>query len=559
MKITAVVPIKLNNERLPQKNTKLLGGKPLVQYILNTLDSCKKIDEIYVYCSDEEIKKYMINSDRIHFLERPKFLDEPTSNFTQIFENFSNTIDSDVYVFSHATAPYISEKTISECIDNVVKDGYDSSFATEKIQDYLWVNGEPLNFDATNLPRSQDLDPIYRETSGVYVFTKDVFKKYKRRIGINPKPVEVSFKESIDINYPKDFEMAERFYSNDKIKDSTISLLDCTLRDGGCVNNFNFGTTDMNDIKSSLENIGIETIEVGYINKKGAETEKTQFINDIAANNFLTTKKDSTNYVAMIDYNTFDFEELKDRTETSIDGIRLAFHKKDRFEALKCVQILCDKGYDVYIQPMIIMSYTDEEIFELINIINMMSSNIKVFYIVDSFGQMLPKDIKRIFTIVDSNLRNDIKIGFHGHNNLQLAFANGLEFIQMQSQHDKMLDCSLNGMGKGAGNLPTELIASYLNSNNEKKYNEQEIFNVIEKIINKYKDNYSWGYNSEYLLSAINGCTPSFVNYFRKKYNVSIGDLCELLAMLDNDKKNASNNEYGDEVYAKYLVKNKND
>ena len=226
MKITAVVPIKLNNERLPHKNTKLLGGKPLIQYILNSLNKCEKIDDIYVYCSDEEIKKYLIDSDRVHFLERPKYLDEPTSNFTQIFENFTRTIDSDVYVFAHATAPYITDKTISECIENVIEKGYDSSFTTEKIQDYLWSDGEPLNFDATNLPRSQDLSPIYRETSGVYVFKKDVFEKYKRRIGINPKPVEVSFKESIDINYPKDFEMAEKFYSDmvDVLMDLILDL-----------------------------------------------------------------------------------------------------------------------------------------------------------------------------------------------------------------------------------------------------------------------------------------------------------------------------------------------
>ena len=100
--------------------------------------------------------------------------------------------------------------TVQKCLDAVKENDYDSAFCASKIQDYFWVNGKPLNFDATNIPRSQDLEPIYRETSGVYVFRKDVFEKYRRRIGENPYISEVSYREAIDINEPEDFEMAEK-------------------------------------------------------------------------------------------------------------------------------------------------------------------------------------------------------------------------------------------------------------------------------------------------------------------------------------------------------------
>lgn len=209
MKIVAIMPIKLQNERLPGKNTKLLGDKPLLAYELESLLATKKLDQVYVYCSNNEIEKFLPKG--VTFLKRPEFLDLSTSNFSQIFENFSNTVDADIYVYAHATAPFITKETMIECIDSVVSGEYDSAFCASKIQDYLWQDGEPLNFDATNVPRSQDLKPIYRETSGVYVFTKEVFKTIHRRIGKKPYIKEVSFKESIDINNPEDFVLAETF------------------------------------------------------------------------------------------------------------------------------------------------------------------------------------------------------------------------------------------------------------------------------------------------------------------------------------------------------------
>lgn len=206
-KITAVVPIKLNNERVPGKNTKILGGHPMIYYILQALLDCNRCDEIYVYCSQESIIPYL--PEGVKFKKRPENLDLPTANFTQIFEQVLLDIPSDIYVYAHATAPFLNADTIRQCIHAVADGPYDSSFTATKIQDFLWMNGKPLNFDACNLPRSQDLEPIYRETSGIWVLEKEVFTSYRRRIGNNPCIVEVPFKESIDINTPEDFQLAE--------------------------------------------------------------------------------------------------------------------------------------------------------------------------------------------------------------------------------------------------------------------------------------------------------------------------------------------------------------
>ncbi len=206
-KIVAIMPIKLNNERLPGKNIKLLGNKPLLQYELETLLQIEDIDSINVYCSNAAIVSYLPSG--VNFVMRPKHLDLPTANFNQIFDLFMQEFNADIYVYAHATAPFITTNTVRQCIDAVKSEEFDSAFCAVKIQDYLWQDGKPMNFDATDLPRSQDLKPIYRETSGIYVFTKEVYLKYHRRIGINPFVKEVSMKEAVDINNSEDFFLAE--------------------------------------------------------------------------------------------------------------------------------------------------------------------------------------------------------------------------------------------------------------------------------------------------------------------------------------------------------------
>lgn len=208
-KLVAVMPIKLNNERLPGKNTKLLGDKPLIQYQLDMLLQVEEVDEIYVYCSNPAVKEYL--PEGVQFLQRSEKLDLPTANFSEIFTSFMQEKDADVYMYVHATAPFVTVETTKECIEAVCEKDYDSAFCAVMIQDFLWKDNKPLNFEADKVPRSQDIEPIWRETSGVYVFEKEVFSSLHRRIGNNPYIKNVSFKESIDINNPEDFVLAEMF------------------------------------------------------------------------------------------------------------------------------------------------------------------------------------------------------------------------------------------------------------------------------------------------------------------------------------------------------------
>lgn len=207
MKTIALIPIKFNNRRLPGKNIKPLGGRPLMQYIQETLLQVKGIDEIYVYCSDEGVKEYLLPG--VCYLKRPQSLDQDSTKINEVLASFAQAKKADLYLLTHATAPFIKAESIQKGIDAVKSGNYDSAFAVIRQQDFLWQNGKPLNYDLSAIPRTQDLVPIYRETCGFYLYTYWQIVEQNRRIGDKPYFVEVSEIEAIDIDEQEDFDLAE--------------------------------------------------------------------------------------------------------------------------------------------------------------------------------------------------------------------------------------------------------------------------------------------------------------------------------------------------------------
>lgn len=215
MKIVAFVPIRLNSKRVVCKNLKELGNRPLMCYILDTLTQVSKIDEIYVYCSSEEIIPYLPKN--IKFLKRPTFLDRDETLGKEIYEEFTKTIDADIYVLAHTTSPFIKVKTIENALSKITNEDYDSAFSCEKIQTFTWYNNKPLNYDLKEIPRTQTIEPIYVETSAFFMFKRDIWKIHKQRIGFKPYFALVDKIEGIDIDWPEDFEFAERIIQNCKL------------------------------------------------------------------------------------------------------------------------------------------------------------------------------------------------------------------------------------------------------------------------------------------------------------------------------------------------------
>lgn len=211
MRIVGFVPIKTNNERLPGKNTKeFTNGLPLISYILHTLIQVKYLDEVYVYCSDEEINKYL--PDNVIFLKRDKYYDLSTTSFNEVLTSFAQLIDADIYVLVHATAPFIKKESIEYGIEAVRNYNYDSALSVLKLQEFLWKDNAPFNYSVDAIPRTQDLELMYSETCGLYVYRKELILEKKRRIGNRPFLVEVSKIEACDINDDVDFQIADALF-----------------------------------------------------------------------------------------------------------------------------------------------------------------------------------------------------------------------------------------------------------------------------------------------------------------------------------------------------------
>ncbi len=208
MKVVAFVPIRLNSKRVVGKNLKMLGKKPLLSHILETLAEVKSIDEIYVYCSQESIIPYL--PPKIKFLKRDISLDGDETLGQEIYDAFVNEIDADVYMLAHTTSPFIKATTIENAIDKVTSGEHDSAFSAQKIKTFAWYDGKPLNYNLKEIPRTQTIEPVYTETSAFYIFRRDIWCKEHQRVGNTPYMAIVDAIEGIDIDYPEDFEFAEK-------------------------------------------------------------------------------------------------------------------------------------------------------------------------------------------------------------------------------------------------------------------------------------------------------------------------------------------------------------
>lgn len=335
-----------------------------------------------------------------------------------------------------------------------------------------------------------------------------------------------------------------------------IKILDVTLRDGGIVNNFNFGEKNMNAILSALEQTNIEYIELGYLDSYNGYTHgKTKFLNEqIVRTNFLKKKKPGIKYALMIDYGKFDVNQLENRRPDGVDAIRFAFHKRNFSDVEEMFKTLINKGYEVFMQPMVTMHYSDSELEKLVELANKL--DIKGLYFVDTFGQMRENDLCRLSTFFNERLRPDIALGFHSHNNIQMSYANAISFLKMPFDREIMIDCSILGMGRGAGNLNTELLLEHINKFYTKQYDIIPLLNVIDTTLNLIKSEFPWGYSIEYYLSSINDCSPIYASHYYNKHLLPVEQINRLLKEVKGEKRISFDKEYAEKVYRDYNARN---
>lgn len=333
---------------------------------------------------------------------------------------------------------------------------------------------------------------------------------------------------------------------------NSISCLDCTLRDGGYCNNWEFGKQNIQKIVEELVNSKVDIIECGFlVNKISYDNNVSKYNHVSQIETILPSGVSSCLFVAMINYGEYDISLLPNCKQTKLDGIRVAFHKKNYKEAIQLCGEIDRKGYLVFLQPMVSMLYIDSEFEDLVREANQLHPY--AFYIVDSFGTMDQQDILRYFTIADTILLDDISIGFHSHNNLQLAYANSIFFSNQLTTHNLIVDCSVYGMGRGAGNLNSELFLARINKMQEHRYNVQSVLQIMDSIINRFYEEKPWGYSLPNYLSAIYMIHPNYAIYLNEKHSLRVEEIDGIFSMMEEVKKYEYDRKYIEDLYIKYM------
>ncbi len=333
-----------------------------------------------------------------------------------------------------------------------------------------------------------------------------------------------------------------------------INVLDCTLRDGGYINQWQFGESNIKKIIHKLIESNIDVIECGFLTEKKERNEDSSLFDTVGrVKEYLPKDKGQSLTVCMVNYGEYDIDHLPENYGTSIDGIRIAFHKKDLDAALKYCRRVAEKGYKLFMQPMVSVSYTDEEFIHLIKEANKIQPY--AFYIVDSFGVMKRNDLMRFFYLVDHNLNSDIYVGYHSHNNIQMAYSNAQALVDLKTKRKLIIDSSVFGMGRGAGNLNTELFIEYINEVNGHNYKSKPLLQIIDQILAPvYLNNY-WGYSLPHYVSAVHNCHPNYASYLDDKNTLTVENINEILSEMDETKKNNFDKEYIERLYVQYQTK----
>ena len=333
---------------------------------------------------------------------------------------------------------------------------------------------------------------------------------------------------------------------------SRIQLLDCTLRDGGYVNDWKFGHDNLISVLERTVSAGVDIIEIGFLDERRPFDMNRSIMPDSNSVEKIYGDIDKENamIVGMIDYGTCDIDNITPCTESYLDGIRVIFKKHVKEDAIAFCKKIKDLGYKVFTQAVSITSYSDKEFLELIDLVNDLEPF--ALSVVDTYGLLHQNHLMHYIELMDYNLKGTIGMGYHSHNNFQLGYSNCIEFMNYKTKRQIVVDGTLYGMGKSAGNTPIELLAMYLNHNFETKYNVGQMLEAIDSNIMNIYSQKPWGYNMFYYIAASNDCHPNYVKYLMDKHTLSIKSINEILRKIEEDKKLLYDKQYIECLYREY-------
>ncbi|MDD6489425.1 MAG: aldolase catalytic domain-containing protein [Clostridia bacterium] len=332
---------------------------------------------------------------------------------------------------------------------------------------------------------------------------------------------------------------------------SKVYLLDCTLRDGGYINDWRFGAETIKGFGRKIAQTGIEIFEVGFIKGDLYDPDKSIFPDTASITNVIQPKSEGMLYVGMIDMSApIPLDRIAVCDGSSIDGIRIIFKKEKIDEAYEYCKRIQELGYFVCVNFVGTDLYTDKEFIEGIEKFNKLHPF--SVSIVDSFGVIKRKQFLRLVYLADNNLSEEIILAYHAHNNLQQAFGNAEALVEMNLKRDLIIDACVFGMGRGAGNLNLELFAEYMNENYDTHYKIEPMLEIMDEYLNDIYKTKFWGYSLPLYLSASTGCHPNYAIYLAEKDSLTVKSFHELLKGIPKDEKAKFSKERAEKYYRKY-------
>ena len=559
------IPARYESTRLKNKLLLNINEQSCIQRTVHqvSLSKYNNGNNIYIFTDSEIIK------NNLSMLQCNVILtnNEYKNGSERISKNL-NKIDGkhNIIVNVQADEPYISSLNIDHCIDMHLKNINQNVFLTTlhetnnsveflqssaSLKVVLNNHNEVLYYSRNVIPSNKNhtINKItYNTFTGIYVYNKDKLLLYgdlensflqneedceQLKVLENNNIIKsyptIEYNE-ISLNTKEDYNYLIQKY--EPMQTQRTHILDCTLRDGGYINNWRFTEDYINEYIDLMEECKIDMVEIGFVNiPQTYKNEPTGGARHITEEYIEQFTGHSFKICALCDYGNINYELLQKNIK--LDLIRVAFHKKDFKEALKECFKIKTLGYKVSVNAMAITNYTHDELLELIKEVNKL--DLDILYIADSFGSLNHTELLNYLNVFNTNLINT-SIGIHLHNNMNNAFNNFVFSKTVSLKNNFYIDCTLYGMGRGAGNLQTELVLNNNSITNEKLFSMIIFINKnIKKYFNSSLNN--WGYDIDFFLAGVLKIHPNYINKFRE-LNLSFENILHLCKELTSNNNN---------------------
>lgn len=322
-----------------------------------------------------------------------------------------------------------------------------------------------------------------------------------------------------------------------------FQVLDCTLRDGGYVNDWRFGKDTIGGVRNALSKAGVEIAELGFFRDEVYSPDRAVFDTAESMARVIGEKDSDTLYTGLIEMaNYYPHEKLSPRFEEGPDAIRYSFWKRLMDDGYEYCARIREKGYLLCCQPTRVEQYSDEEFAAMCERFSALDPY--ALYIVDTFGLLRKDDLLRYTSIADQSLKKGIILGYHAHDNMGQAFGNAVAFLEhpISSDRVRQVDASIGGIGRGAGNLRTENTLDYLNTVHGASYDLNPVYEAWDRYVSPIGKEFPWGFNMEYFVTASYMCSPNYADYYMKQHLTSV-QINKIMQRIEGEDKFLYNDE----------------